>query len=76
MKNFEDNGLFPIRCSNCGRFQGYAAISDGLVLLLCKNCKSWNVIAEGDTGKNLTSEEIYDMLPNRGQKATEPSLGQ
>ncbi len=65
----ESNGLEPIRCSRCGRFQGYAAIADGIVLLLCKNCKNWIIIAEGEVGSNLTSQEIYAMLPTRGQKA-------
>ena len=64
----ESNGLSPIRCSACGRFLGYAAIADGLVLILCKNCKSWNIVAEGEMGSNLTTEEIYNMLPTRGQK--------
>lgn len=64
----ESNGLWPVRCSSCGRFLGYAAVVDGLVLILCKNCKSWNIVAEGETGNSLTSQEIYDMLPTRGQK--------
>lgn len=60
--------LSPLRCSSCGRFFGYGAIIDGLVLLLCKNCKGWNIVAEGTTGNELTTKQIYDMLPNRGQK--------
>lgn len=66
--SLEINGLGPIRCSTCGRFLGYAAISDGVLLLLCKNCKSWSVVAEGKTGSRLTTQEIYDMLPLKGQK--------
>ena len=64
----ESNGLSPIRCSACGRFLGYALITDGVVLILCKNCKSWSIVAEGETGSSLTTEEIYNMLPIRGQK--------
>ena len=66
--DLESNGLSPIRCSACGRFLGYTAIADGLALILCKNCKSWNIVAEGKTGSTLTTEEIYDMLPTRGRK--------
>lgn len=64
----ESNGLSPVRCSACGRFLGYAAMVDGIVLILCKNCKSWNIVAEGEMGSHLTTEEIYGMLPVRGQK--------
>lgn len=64
--------LAPIRCSACGRFLGYAAIIDGVALLLCPNCKTWAVVAEGPSGSSLTTKEIYAMLPNRGQKAKEP----
>ena len=60
--------LVPIRCSACGRFLGLAAVVDGVILLLCKNCKGWSVVAEGPTGNTLTTQELYDMLPNRGQK--------
>jgi len=68
MNNNNTYELSPIRCSACGRFLGYALIADGVVLFLCKNCKSWNIVAEGETGSNLTTEEIYNMLPIKGQK--------
>ena len=65
------NNNFPlqqIRCSNCGRFLGHACIANGVILILCKNCKGWSVIAEGEIGALLTTQDIYDILPNRGQK--------
>ena len=61
VNDLESNGLSPLRCSSCGRFLG-------LMLILCKNCKSWSIVAEGETGSTLTTEEIYNMLPVRGQK--------
>lgn len=66
--SLEDNGLQPIRCSACGRFLGYALIRDGVVLIKCKNCKSWAIVAEGKIARALTTKQIYDMLPNVGQK--------
>lgn len=66
--SLEDNGLEPVRCSACGRFLGYALIRDGVVLIRCKNCKSWSIVAEGKIAKALTTEQIYDMLPTVGRK--------
>jgi hypothetical protein len=65
----EGNGLEAVRCSSCGRFLGYMKVKDGVILLLCKNCKAWTVVAEGKTGKALTTEEIRSILKTVGQKA-------
>ena len=62
-------GLEPLRCSSCGRFMGYMAIRDGISFLLCKNCDGWSMVAEGKTGKALTSEQIDDILTCVGRKA-------
>jgi phage FluMu protein Com len=66
--SLEDNGLQPVRCSACGRFLGYALILNGVVLMKCKNCKSWAIVAEGKIARALTTEQIYDMLPDVGRK--------
>ena len=68
----EVNGITDIasevRCSHCGRFLGYASIKDGLVIIKCKNCKNWSIIAEGPTFESLTTKAIYDMVvPAKGQ---------
>lgn len=51
-----------VRCSKCGRFLGYALVEDGVVAILCKNCKGWTAIVEGQMGLKLTAENIHDML--------------
>lgn len=51
-----------VRCSHCGRFLGYASIKDGLVIIKCKNCKNWSIVAEGPTFESLTTKDIYDMV--------------
>ena len=56
------NNLRPIRCSTCGRFLGKANLIEGEVYLLCKNCKNWTVIMEGETERNITGKEIYEKL--------------
>ena len=61
----ENNQLSPIRCSSCGRFLGYALLLNGVILLLCKNCKAWTVAAEGEVARLLTTEEIYAMVSRR-----------
>jgi len=58
----EKDSIRQIRCSSCGRFLGYAMVENGIVLILCKNCKGWSIIAEGDLAKNLTTEDIYAIL--------------
>lgn len=64
-----ENGLKPVRCCHCGRLLAYAAMNDGVVLILCKNCKGWNIVAEGKTAGRLTTDQIYAMLPSVGRKA-------
>jgi DNA-directed RNA polymerase subunit RPC12/RpoP len=51
-----------VRCSGCGRFHGFVILLDGVVLLKCKNCKEFTLIAEGPTGEVLTTRAIYDMV--------------
>lgn len=51
-----------IRCSNCGRFLGKGYIKEGELYLLCKNCRNWTVVTEGETELRLTGEEIYKKL--------------
>jgi len=53
-----------VRCSSCGRFLGYALISDGVIAILCKNCKGWTTIVKGHQGLELTAEQVRDMLEN------------
>ncbi|MFA5186739.1 MAG: hypothetical protein WC551_09705 [Patescibacteria group bacterium] len=51
-----------IRCSRCGRFMGYGIVDDGLVLLLCKNCKGWTILADGKLGSYLTDDQIHAIV--------------
>jgi len=64
----ESNGLEPLYCSGCGHFFGYFIIINGAAVLWCGRCKKWNIAAEGETASNLTTEDIYAMLPTKGQK--------
>lgn len=43
-------------------------MTDGLVLILCKNCHQWVILAEGETGGLLTTDQIYVIL-EEGRKA-------
>jgi len=57
-----ENNLRSIRCSTCGRFLGKGRLVEGEIYILCKNCKNWTVIMEGETELKITGKEIYDKL--------------
>ncbi len=60
--------LKQIRCSSCGRFLGKGKINDGELYLLCKNCKNWTVILEGERELSITGKEIYKILEQHDSK--------
>lgn len=68
--NFQSDELKPIRCSSCGRFLGKGKIVEGELYLLCKNCKSWTVILEGERELEITGKEIYNILEKHDTEST------
>jgi phage FluMu protein Com len=63
--------LKRIRCTICGRFLGFEAITEGVVYIRCPNCKRWSEVKTEGFNLLLTEEEIYGILISRGTKARE-----
>lgn len=71
------NELRSFRCCGCGRFLGFHHLVEGEVYLLCKNCKTWNVLLEGQVELSLTGQQIYDKLEKhaKGHLTSLPKSG-
>jgi len=60
-----------VKCSKCGRFLGYEAITKGYILLKCKNCKNWTICVGSMTNVNRVqkiAEELLQSLEEKGKK--------
>lgn len=57
-----------IRCSSCGRFLGYQAITDGELYLFCKNCKGWTAFMAGREIGLLSPEKLMRTVSEREER--------
>lgn len=69
--NLNNLDIRQIRCSSCGRFMGLGYIQEGVVVLWCKQCKRWTLVLGETAEKDLTGQQIIDMMTGAGQKVRE-----